>query len=333
VLHPLVRSFAAAQLVEQAEFEKAARGRWVEWYTELAEGFGHCWEEVYRLNELDDEISNIRAVIFWTISQGKYQETLLIGKSASITFYYEIRGLLQDRLEVNIVFYEAACKLNDTELAICFLDQIIHTLLWRGELPEASDYIRLLELKIQWNTVSDDTKAVYYRAKGGYFLFCKEPHKAVHEISNVMRLQIRTTTYTYLSCLGWYAICLYHTGKNREAQDILLCILQSQAYSMLEIAVLKWLGKIYVNEEDLENAEVILDQALTKSRQVKWLRDISLVQYDYARLHTLRCNLPAAHASLLEAIDLFERMGMRRELAEAREELARLKAQMAEAAE
>jgi len=41
-------------------------------------------------------------------------------------------------------------------------------------------------------------------------------------------------------------------------------------------------------------------------------------------LHTQRGDLPTARASLAEAIDFFERLGMRRDLAEAREELARL---------
>jgi hypothetical protein len=44
-------------------------------------------------------------------------------------------------------------------------------------------------------------------------------------------------------------------------------------------------------------------------------------------------NIPAAHVALTEAIDLFERLGMRRELAEAREELARLETTTASAPE
>jgi hypothetical protein len=40
----------------------------------------------------------------------------------------------------------------------------------------------------------------------------------------------------------------------------------------------------------------------------------------------LQGDIPAARTALAEAIDLFERMGRRRELAEAREELAKLNA-------
>lgn len=63
-----------------------------------------------------------------------------------------------------------------------------------------------------------------------------------------------------------------------------------------------------------------------RRRRSKGWRYTGPIQRTYARLHTLRGDLPAARASLAEAIDLFERLGMRRELAEAREEMARLDA-------
>ena len=50
------------------------------------------------------------------------------------------------------------------------------------------------------------------------------------------------------------------------------------------------------------------------------------IQRLYARLHTLRGDLPTARAALAEAIELFERLGMRRELAAARAALADLNA-------
>lgn len=49
-----------------------------------------------------------------------------------------------------------------------------------------------------------------------------------------------------------------------------------------------------------------------------------LLYLAFSRLHTLRSDLSAARAALAEAIHLFERLDLRRELAEARAELARL---------
>jgi LuxR family glucitol operon transcriptional activator len=67
VLHPLVRAFAAAQLVELADFEKAARGRWVSWYVELASRVGYCWDDPAKLSLLDSDNQTIQAVAKWCI--------------------------------------------------------------------------------------------------------------------------------------------------------------------------------------------------------------------------------------------------------------------------
>ena len=62
---------------------------------------------------------------------------------------------------------------------------------------------------------------------------------------------------------------------------------------------------------------------MDKAKAYKERRHLAEAYRHFARLHTFRGDLPAAHTSLAEAIDLFERLGMRRELAEAREERAR----------
>ena len=74
----------------------------------------------------------------------------------------------------------------------------------------------------------------------------------------------------------------------------------------------------------LIRANKILTEVSAKAYHYHDRRYIAELQRAYFRLHTLRGDLPAARAALAEAIDLYERLGMRRELAEAREELARL---------
>jgi hypothetical protein len=79
-----------------------------------------------------------------------------------------------------------------------------------------------------------------------------------------------------------------------------------------------------LDQGNIEKAEVALveSSALAYKYLSRW--DIAVIQRTYARLHALRGDHAAAHAALAEAIDLFERLGMRRELAEARAELADL---------
>jgi hypothetical protein len=84
-----------------------------------------------------------------------------------------------------------------------------------------------------------------------------------------------------------------------------------------------------ISDIDLDrgNIESAMKRLVHSSQEAYRHQDrecIAHIQRTYARLHTLRGDLPAARAALAEAIDLFERLGMGRELAEAREELARL---------
>jgi hypothetical protein len=67
-------------------------------------------------------------------------------------------------------------------------------------------------------------------------------------------------------------------------------------------------------------------QRIAENRERRHLADIHALA---AHLHILRGELPAARAALVEAVDLFERLGMRRDLAEARTELAQLEATIA----
>jgi hypothetical protein len=92
------------------------------------------------------------------------------------------------------------------------------------------------------------------------------------------------------------------------------------------------LYQIAVDQQRFVEAESLLELSSSVAYTYQIRRDMALIQRTYARLHTLRNDLPAARASLAEAIDLFERLGMRRELAEARAALTDLDAKEASAA-
>ncbi len=75
---------------------------------------------------------------------------------------------------------------------------------------------------------------------------------------------------------------------------------------------------------NLDPAAAMLIRCRAQAEHHKDQRRMSEIHPRMARLHTLRGDLPAARVSLAEAIDLFERLGMRRELAESRQALADL---------
>lgn len=82
------------------------------------------------------------------------------------------------------------------------------------------------------------------------------------------------------------------------------------------------LAVIAVRHRDFIEAELLLKESYVRAQSIQDKRALALIRRTYAQLYALRNDIPAARASLAEAIDLFERLGMRRELTEARDDLA-----------
>jgi tetratricopeptide repeat protein len=116
-------------------------------------------------------------------------------------------------------------------------------------------------------------------------------------------------------------------GKLTEAEQLLLEMLEKAIqynYQRAMVFITIRLVAIDLDRGNLESAAEKLSKIGLKAYEHQDRRYIAEIQRLYARLHTLHGDLPAARAALAEAIDLYERLGMRRELAEARAELADL---------
>jgi hypothetical protein len=104
----------------------------------------------------------------------------------------------------------------------------------------------------------------------------------------------------------------------------LLLSARTSGYERAIIGIQRHLASLAIDDRQLEDGNAALAESTLKAMQYNDREQVALNRSLYALLHTLRDDLPAAHAALAEAIELFVRLGMRRELAEAREELARL---------
>ncbi|NJL06644.1 MAG: hypothetical protein HC911_17420 [Chloroflexaceae bacterium] len=146
--------------------------------------------------------------------------------------------------------------------------------------------------------------------------------------------QLADQTQHWINVRYYTAKCLFHQGLIADSKGVLLDVIQH---------TIKGPGRMNFFDSQIALAEIFLLEGESDKAQkrLEYIQkaphlhryQIAQTQRLSGQLHTLRGELPEAHASLTEAIDLFERMGMRRELAEAREELARLEARMAEADE
>jgi hypothetical protein len=336
VLHPLVRAFAGARLAEQSEFERGTRERWVGWAITLTSKVGYCWDNLSTLDMLEQEQDTVYTLIQWLSLHKKYRVALQICKN--VTYYYHVRGTWKQQVDIELYRITAACELGDTLEELDALEECIEV------LSERPQYVDTLEELIQRlnalaTTVPLKGHAVYkyYRALYFYYAYSKNDYatalKACQAIcEEASQLQAFQVMLNQVGLAG----CLVQLGDISTGQQLYreaLTTAQHMNYQRASIFIPQRLAATALTQKDASSAKTFLDEAQANLRQYADKRLIAHVQYQYARLHLLCAEFLEAHAALTKAIDLFERMGLRHDLAEAREELTRLEAQMAAAAE
>jgi tetratricopeptide (TPR) repeat protein len=336
VLHPLVRSFAAAQLVEQADFEKAARERWAEWYIALSTHVGYCWDDLERLKHFDPEHETAAEVAVWTFNHMWYTHTLQLAQSHGLSYYYSTRGAWDRKIAIDRIFAKTARQMLNTEVELVNISLIAILLSEQGQIADAKVYVQQLTELLELNPNPGYAMFMAHRACGSYQMACREFAQAQRIFAQSANMARHVSIPFHISHRGWQAICLYCLGDSAQAQHLLREVMhdaQQSNYEPATVRFLPFLAVIALDQGNLTEAENILTRSLMKARDWAQDRYIVPIQQIQARLHILQGNIPAARIALTEAIDLSERQGRRRELAEAREELARIEAQMAASAE
>lgn len=333
VLHPLVRSFAGAQLAEQPEFEQVARMRWVAWYEELATQVGYCWNDLSRLNILDMEQDNILSVIDWTYQRQEHVYT--IGLTSVTSYYFYMRGMWDIASALHHMRFTAAQHVgNITEEAIGY-GLYVQLICKSGCLEDAEKYLpRLQELKAHTN-LALDTLDYLIKAEFEYLRVSGNYDEAIAVVDSLQIVEQNLPTLYSEQKLA-IAHVLYEQGNFNESWHIYeetLPIIIQLGFQHGILASKALMAAIALKQNRLEQAAELAQECYAQAIVYQDKRTLAHVQITVAQLHILRRDLAAGRAALVEAIDLLERQGRRQLLAEARAELARLEAQMAEAAE
>jgi tetratricopeptide (TPR) repeat protein len=333
VLHPLVRAFVGSQLAGQSTFEQAARGRWVEWYVELVSQVGYCWNDLERLQILDREHETVYGVIEWSAKNQRDTETILLVNGSE--YYYDVRGLWNKWFALELIGVIAAQNLNDTNAEAQCLARLVEILVHRGNMTEAESYLVRLNQLAHNKSLQEEVLFFFYQANFLYTRECGDMDAAQKTCERMLNHAQTESPLFHIAGTHWLATCHYQRGDFVDAGKLLReAIKLAEKYRYQRSAIFESkLALVQLDQGNLDNAKVLLEGVSKQVYEHRDRRYIARSQRAYASLHALRYDLRAAQIALTEAIDLFERMGMRRELAEAREELARLEAQMAAAAE
>lgn len=326
-LHSLVRAFAGARLAEEPEFERSARERWVGWYVQLASMVGTCWDNLGQLELLDPEQETIFTVIKWTYRQKYYQKNVQL--IDGVRYYYNVRGLWDNRLTVCRMRIEATRNLPEynAEEEARSLGYYIEVFCKQGKLEEAEQYLPQLQQLCQSIRLSDQGFFRFQNVLAMYAMSRHDLDTAIQIFQSLLNLSEQLEGQSYVLTRRWLATCLYYKGKLDEARRLFQESLHDAEKKGVQRSVIGnriKLAAINLDCGNIKEADEMLEMCRLDAQRYKDQRRMSEIQPLLARLHTLRGDLPAARTALTEAIDLFERLGMRRELAEARQALADL---------
>ena len=328
-LHPLVRAFGNAKLDEEPAFEEKARERWIDWYVHFVPKSEKESPVYSKLYILEPEEDNFPVLLSWMFDHRCDKRILTIAEVVSR--YYHVRGSWEKELDIELIYIEAARKLSDIEGRALSLSYYAQMFGKQGNPISARDSLEELRLLVREHKISADTLFEYHQAIALYYMASDQLIEAQQELEKALELAKDLSPNVYIANLQWLTRCLYLQGQRDEARRLLQEALGFAGEHGIERTTFSHiqLAAIDLDQQNLESASDRLSKANALARENHDRPYTALAQYQFARLHTLRGDLPAARASLAEAIDLFERLGMRRELAEAREEMARLEAQLA----
>jgi tetratricopeptide (TPR) repeat protein len=317
-LHPLVRAFAQARLAEQTTFEASARDRWVDWYLQLTARVGFCWYDLPRLALLDSEHETIHTVVTWAFAQGRYDETIKLIEG--VRYYYNVRGLWDKRLRMNLIRAEAARQIGDRGNEVLGLAYHVEILSKQGLLTEATTYLDRLPEAAEILHLPGDIAFEVQHARALYARAQRDLRTAQQLWRDLLALSSQLGGQKYAVNRRWLAISLYEQGQLDEAQQLFqeaeADARQIQDQRSVTGNTIK-LAIIDLDRGKLEHAAAALAESRATAEHYQDRRRLAEIYRAAARLYLLRGDR-AAVAALDVAIDLFERMGMRQELAEAR---------------
>jgi tetratricopeptide (TPR) repeat protein len=322
-LHPLVRSFACAKLSEHVKFELEARDRWIAWYTNLVTQVGWSWNNLSRLNLLDGESESAYAVIEWAAEHQRYQITIRLAHG--MRYYFFIRGQWAKRQSVSILQLAAARQLADQAEEVLALAHCVQILSRQDQITEAEAYMHQLEVLAPTVTLSTRIFTAVQHAFGLYWMAKGDLDRAQAAWQRTLDRAEQLAPNTYVAQARRVAVCLYQRGQLQEAVQLLQeahRVAQLHDYMHGILSTQLELATIYLDLERIEEAEALVINNQAHADQYQMRTEVALTQQLAAHIHILRGNISAARAALIEAIDLFERLGMHRELIKARAEMA-----------
>lgn len=326
VLHPLVRAFARARLAEYAAFAAGAHQRWRTFFLSFATtNVGDGWRSTEELDRLEPEVENLHALVHDCDQGGRAEEVLRLVMALSA--FWSFRGHYPESEQFKLMAIRAAATVGDENARVELLCSLARAFAYQNRLDEAAgccaearSYLPRLDEPLHTRRLitANYSEGRICLRRGNY----ERLQELLDESLSLTTLEAHRILMQYDLVELWLL-----TGRHKEARVLGEALVeQSQQVGDYRGPIRGWelLARLALQREDTAAATEYLSLAEARARAIKHRRNLASIFALWGHLHLLRQDPTAARAAFTTAADHFERMGMRRELAEARDALAQL---------
>jgi tetratricopeptide (TPR) repeat protein len=226
------------------------------------------------------------------------------------------------------MYVVAARRLGDTAEEMNALTMHVQLLSRRGDLLEVEQYLPRLRELARSNPPTGELFFHLRHAQGLYHLAGNRLSAAQQEWQLILDRAdaMQLPDHMVIGTQYWLATCLYQQGLLAEARRRYQRALEQarqQGYERLAARSLLHLAVLDLDQGALSVARERLTESRDRTVSSDW-EQLARIQQAWARLYIQERDQLAARAALLEAIDLFERMGLTVETQAARKEYTAL---------
>jgi tetratricopeptide (TPR) repeat protein/DNA-binding CsgD family transcriptional regulator len=324
----LTREYALAELAAHREIAKQLRQRWVDWYLHFSEAYGGInWKEWHlEYGYLETEWENLRTVLEWCISQGRYSDVCTIWRH--IKGYIHVRGYWDERLDWTAWLIETGKQAGDWTFAVEVMSDRAFTLVKMRQatyqqeaetlLKEAWDLRHHQTIKFQLELATNMATLYILQNKLQQAQDWLQVEQKILEQASFPELEYKQQQVHILYYQGQIS---FKAGDYQGAKTILLQALelaQASGWQRAQAAIQNWLAEIAIKQANLPEARKILELSLPMAERHKDKRLIAFHKATFATLEKLSGKLEQAKRFALEAAEGFESLKMMGEAKEMR---------------
>ena len=325
-LHPLTRQYAETRMAEDGLFAAAAHARRIAWAIDYANRYGgHRPNDMTALAKLAGEEQALWSIFQWAADTGADREAVVLAQQ--LEFFYYTRALWGKNRDLYQRGIRAARRLGHATALSDFLALLILLMSRQGQPDMVQDELAELMNIGRREPLQGES---YFRAQHAQALAYMASHHleaAATAWQQILDQQQERHVSAQLitGTLHWLALCRHRQGEYAEAQRLMeqsleqaLATNNRRRAARNQIA----LARFALDQGQIDRAQKQLDAAVAGDQHPD-PEQLAHYLHTLGSLHTAKGETAAAQAALTEALALFERMGMEREVGEIREGMER----------